>query len=150
MLISERNSGNHARIATTVHRKKVPCVCVHARFVLTCLPKVETLEEVEELVILGGRNRTVGNNNVNEHSSRSHLVLQVQIVSTDLTTGYVQHGRLNLIDLAGSERIKVKNAWKTHFHVFLVRQCHGPHTLASLGGSLSHGVCIFCSVRSLL
>eukprot|EP00904_Undaria_pinnatifida_P001842 jgi/Undpi1/11659/HiC_scaffold_36.g13954.m1 len=68
--------------------------------------RVETLEEVEELVVLGGRNRTVGNNNVNEHSSRSHLVLQVQIASTDLTTGYVQHGKLNLIDLAGSERIK--------------------------------------------
>eukprot|EP00903_Cladosiphon_okamuranus_P017656 g16259.t2 len=68
--------------------------------------EVETLEEVEELVVLGGRNRTVGNNNVNEHSSRSHLVLQVQITSTDVTSGYVQHGKLNLIDLAGSERIK--------------------------------------------
>lgn len=84
---------------------------MHARYVLLRLPKVETLEEVEELVILGGRNRTVGNNNVNEHSSRSHLVLQVQIVSTDLTTGYMQHGRLNLIDLAGSERIKARHAW---------------------------------------
>lgn len=70
--------------------------------------QVETLEEVEELVVLGGRNRTVGNNNVNEHSSRSHLVLQVHITSTDLATGYVQHGKLNLIDLAGSERIKVR------------------------------------------
>lgn len=70
--------------------------------------QVETLEEVEELVVLGGRNRTVGNNNVNEHSSRSHLVLQVHITSTDVASGYVQHGKLNLIDLAGSERIKVR------------------------------------------
>lgn len=70
---------------------------------------METLEEVEELVVLGGRNRTVGNNNVNEHSSRSHLVLQVHITSTDAATGYVQHGKLNLIDLAGSERIKVRH-----------------------------------------
>ena len=76
---------------------------------------METLEEVEELVVLGGRNRTVGNNNVNEHSSRSHLVLQVQIASTDLTTGYVQHGKLNLIDLAGSERIKARYAWILFF-----------------------------------
>lgn len=68
---------------------------------------METLEEVEELLVLGGRNRTVGNNNVNEHSSRSHLVLQVHITSTAVATGYVQHGKLNLIDLAGSERIKV-------------------------------------------
>lgn len=72
--------------------------------------QVETLEEVEELVVLGGRNRTVGNNNVNEHSSRSHLVLQVHITSTDVASGYVQHGKLNLIDLAGSERIKVRPA----------------------------------------
>lgn len=70
--------------------------------------QVETLEEVEELVVLGGRNRTVGNNNVNEHSSRSHLVLQVHITSMDVASGYVQHGKLNLIDLAGSERIKVR------------------------------------------
>lgn len=70
--------------------------------------QVESLEEVEELVVLGGRNRTVGNNNVNEHSSRSHLVLQVHITSTNMATGYVQHGKLNLIDLAGSERIKVR------------------------------------------
>ncbi|CAM9779321.1 unnamed protein product [Ascophyllum nodosum] len=68
--------------------------------------EVATLKEVEELVVLGGRNRTVGSNNVNEHSSRSHLVLQVYISSTDTTSGYIQHGQLNLIDLAGSERIK--------------------------------------------
>lgn len=73
------------------------------------LCQVETLEEVEELVVLGGRNRTVGNNNVNEHSSRSHLVLQVHIAGTDFTTGHVQNGKLNLIDLAGSERIKVRH-----------------------------------------
>ena len=53
---------------------------------------------------------------MNEHSSRSHLVLQVHITSTDLATGYVQHGKLNLIDLAGSERIKVR-----HVHLPLAR-----------------------------
>lgn len=78
--------------------------------------QVEKLEEVEELVVLGGRNRTVGNNNVNEHSSRSHLVLQVHITSTSVSTGYVQHGILNLIDLAGSERIKV--IWWTSIVVY--------------------------------
>lgn len=51
----------------------------------------------------------MGNNNVNEHSSRSHLVLQVNVSSTDVASGYVQHGKLNLIDLAGSERIKVRS-----------------------------------------
>lgn len=74
--------------------------------------QVEALEEVEELIVLGGRNRTVGNNNVNVHSSRSHLVLQVHITSTESATGHVQHGKLNLIDLAGSERIKVRPTFK--------------------------------------
>jgi Kinesin motor domain len=67
---------------------------------------VQELQEVEELIALGERNRTVGNNNVNLHSSRSHLVLQVHVTATDSSTGQVQTGRLNLIDLAGSERIK--------------------------------------------
>lgn len=70
------------------------------------------MEEVEELIVLGGRNRTVGDNNVNEHSSRSHLVLQVCITIMDSVTGNMQDGRLNLIDLAGSERIKVGEVFR--------------------------------------
>ncbi|CAM9803801.1 unnamed protein product [Chrysoparadoxa australica] len=68
---------------------------------------VEQLDEVEQLIALGAQNRTVGNNNVNLHSSRSHLVFQqVNIAVTDKKSGQQHEGKLNLIDLAGSERIK--------------------------------------------
>ncbi|CAM9888775.1 unnamed protein product, partial [Phaeothamnion confervicola] len=68
--------------------------------------EVSRLAQVEELIALGASNRTVGNNNVNLHSSRSHLVLQVDIDAVDTASGQVHVGKLNLIDLAGSERIK--------------------------------------------
>jgi len=68
--------------------------------------EVGGLREVEELMALGSRHRTVGNNNVNLHSSRSHLVLQVKVAGTNRRTGTRVYGKLNLIDLAGSERIK--------------------------------------------
>lgn len=72
--------------------------------------EVTSLDEVEHLMQEGQRNRHVGSNNVNEHSSRSHLVLCVKIVATRRDTGVMAHGKLNLIDLAGSERLKSTNA----------------------------------------
>jgi hypothetical protein len=72
---------------------------------------VTSLEEVEGLMNLGAQNRTVGNNNINEHSSRSHLVLQISIKVTDAKSGKTRIGQLNLVDLAGSERIKVRRNW---------------------------------------
>ena len=42
---------------------------------------------------------------MNEHSSRSHLVLQVNVAAVNETAGTYTQGILNLIDLAGSERI---------------------------------------------
>jgi len=71
--------------------------------------QVDSLAAVEKLMSEGGRNRSVGSNNVNLHSSRSHLVLCVKIQGTS-HSGSTVHGKLNLIDLAGSERLKSTNA----------------------------------------
>ena len=57
--------------------------------------EVTSLDEVEHLMQEGQRNRHVGSNNVNEHSSRSHLVLCVKIVATRRDTGVMAHGKLN-------------------------------------------------------
>ena len=74
---------------------------------------------------VGARNRCTASNNVNEHSSRSHLVLTVDITrpagggasggggaagSAATPSGSAREpaalaGQLNLIDLAGSERL---------------------------------------------
>ena len=64
-------------------------------------------EEVMALLQLGNRNRTVEATNANETSSRSHAVLQVVVEQKDRDAGTeaeVRHGKLSLIDLAGSER----------------------------------------------
>ncbi len=41
---------------------------------------VSSLDEVLLVMTKGYKNRAVGSHNVNEHSSRSHLVLSVQVL----------------------------------------------------------------------
>ena len=43
--------------------------------------------------------------NMNEHSSRSHMMLTVTVISESKLNGAVTRGKLNLVDLAGSERL---------------------------------------------
>lgn len=43
---------------------------------------------------------------MNEHSSRSHLIVTLRLEGLNETTNEVRKGSLVLIDLAGSERIK--------------------------------------------
>ncbi len=50
-------------------------------------------------------NRTVGVTHYNEQSSRSHFVLSLYVTGKHKETKDIYKGRLNLIDLAGSERI---------------------------------------------
>jgi kinesin family protein C2/C3 len=66
---------------------------------------VSNMAEVQEILQLASKNRTVGAHNMNEHSSRSHLVFTLTTVGTSLVKKEKFEGNLNLIDLAGSERI---------------------------------------------
>ena len=68
--------------------------------------KVTCFEDVEAIMALASSNRRTANNNVNERSSRSHLVLSIKARGKDIKTGTRINGKLNLIDLAGSERLK--------------------------------------------
>ena len=71
---------------------------------------ISNMEEVVAMLALGTKNRRVASNNVNEHSSRSHLVMVVRVDRENIRTGQISKGVLYLIDLAGSERIKNTNA----------------------------------------
>ena len=66
---------------------------------------VTNMKEVEEILQLASKNRTVGAHNMNENSSRSHLVFTLTAVGSSLLKKEKMEGNLNLIDLAGSERI---------------------------------------------
>ena len=66
--------------------------------------------EVQSLIQKGSLNRQTASNNVNEHSSRSHLVVGVKIDRESRRTGERLIGRMQLVDLAGSERVKLTSA----------------------------------------
>ena len=66
---------------------------------------VDNADLVQETILQGSKNRTVGKHNMNEHSSRSHLVLTFYCVATSKKDGTTARAKLHLIDLAGSERI---------------------------------------------
>lgn len=65
---------------------------------------VNSLQDVMSVFSRGTANRATASTNLNEHSSRSHLIVQVD-VTTQHGSDMPVKGRLNLVDLAGSERV---------------------------------------------
>lgn len=67
----------------------------------------QSVEDVMDLVIKGNMNRTTSATDANETSSRSHAVLQINIMqsnrSAEITSKHT-FAKLSIIDLAGSER----------------------------------------------
>ncbi|KAH8259781.1 hypothetical protein KR026_010262 [Drosophila bipectinata] len=64
----------------------------------------KSVDDMVRVMQLGNKNRTVGFTNMNEHSSRSHAIFMIKIEMCDTETNTIKVGKLNLIDLAGSER----------------------------------------------
>jgi hypothetical protein len=81
--------------------------------------RVTSLEQVQDAIKRGQQNRSVGATDMNEHSSRSHLVVQIVVGATyhapqaagasaaDASAGALMQtlSKLTLVDLAGSERL---------------------------------------------
>uniref|UniRef100_A0A7N1A0X2 Kinesin-like calmodulin-binding protein n=1 Tax=Kalanchoe fedtschenkoi TaxID=63787 RepID=A0A7N1A0X2_KALFE len=67
---------------------------------------ISTIEELKRIIQLGSERRHTSGTQMNDESSRSHLVLSIVIESTNLQTQSVSRGKLSFVDLAGSERIK--------------------------------------------
>mmetsp|Transcript_79902 Transcript_79902/g.129513 ORF Transcript_79902/g.129513 Transcript_79902/m.129513 type:complete len:788 (+) Transcript_79902:81-2444(+) len=72
--------------------------------------QVATFEEVDGYWSKAKNNRTTFSNNVNEHSSRSHLVISLYVKGKSITGQTTNFGKLHLIDLAGSERLSKTGA----------------------------------------
>ncbi|KAD5318048.1 hypothetical protein R6Q59_033364 [Mikania micrantha] len=66
---------------------------------------VRSSKEVSYLLNRAGQSRSVGKTQMNEQSSRSHFVFTLRISGVNETLEQQVHGVLNLIDLAGSERL---------------------------------------------
>ncbi|XP_048128537.1 kinesin-like protein KIN-14E isoform X2 [Rhodamnia argentea] len=67
---------------------------------------ISTIDELRSIIQRGSERRHTSGTQMNEESSRSHLILSIVIESTNLQTQYVARGKLSFVDLAGSERIK--------------------------------------------
>lgn len=63
------------------------------------------IADVTSLLEKASQSRSVGKTQMNEQSSRSHFVFTLKISGSNENTGQNVQGVLNLIDLAGSERL---------------------------------------------
>lgn len=66
--------------------------------------KVLNVHDLERVMELGSKNRSVGATLMNVDSSRSHSIFTINIEMIEVSEGRLRCGRLNLVDLAGSER----------------------------------------------
>ncbi|BFG27566.1 hypothetical protein CerSpe_138400 [Prunus speciosa] len=69
-----------------------------------------SIKEISSLLQQAGNSRSVGKTQMNEQSSRSHFVFTLRISGMNENTEQQVQGVLNLIDLAGSERLSRSGA----------------------------------------
>lgn len=73
------------------------------------LVELQTMEELQRLLLEGSRRRAVAITRMNENSSRSHAVFTIVISQTlsDMYQTVTKHSKIHLVDLAGSENNKM-------------------------------------------
>ncbi|XP_075217900.1 kinesin-like protein KIF12 [Lycorma delicatula] len=102
------NPGSARKPLAVRWSKKTRGFFVENLFTVDC----EELDDLLAVLEEGMRNRSVGSHSMNEHSSRSHTILTVNITSEQQMENGVfisKQGKINFVDLAGSEMTK-----KTH------------------------------------
>lgn len=80
---------------------------------------VSTPEDFVALMKRGTSNRSTGATNMNERSSRSHLIMGINVTCRNLVNGKVKRSKLSLVDLAGSERVGKSGAEGDRLKVLL-------------------------------
>ena len=68
---------------------------------------VNNADDMDKIMTMGNKNRSVGSTNMNAQSSRSHAIFTITIECSEKGPDKQQHfrvGKLHLVDLAGSER----------------------------------------------
>ena len=68
---------------------------------------VKSVSEMENVLLAGKKNRSVGATLMNQDSSRSHSIFTIVVESSSTGadgSAHIRAGKLNLVDLAGSER----------------------------------------------
>jgi kinesin family protein C2/C3 len=70
-----------------------------------CERNITTAEECDQLTEDSDKNRSIASTSMNSESSRSHLLFQIRVDTTNKVSGMRSSAKLTLVDLAGSERI---------------------------------------------
>lgn len=78
-----------------------------------CIQEIHGPEDLYKCLQIAQRHRAVAATQSNERSSRSHSVTRIRLIGTHNAKQEVSIGNLNLIDLAGSERLKNEEAART-------------------------------------
>jgi kinesin family protein C2/C3 len=63
--------------------------------------KISNMDDATNVIQIGKANRAVASTDSNEHSSRSHCLVLINIIGKDVHTNDVIKAKLYLIDLAG-------------------------------------------------
>ncbi|CAD8061889.1 unnamed protein product [Paramecium primaurelia] len=71
--------------------------------------KVESPEEMKQVMLTGSNNRTIAATRMNERSSRSHSLFQIQVSEKNIKTDSSKLSKLYFVDLAGSEKVAKTN-----------------------------------------
>ncbi|EDQ88488.1 uncharacterized protein MONBRDRAFT_8985 [Monosiga brevicollis MX1] len=72
--------------------------------------RVQTQQEIFDVMEMGDRNRSVGATQMNTDSSRSHLLFRITVKGVNKISKQTTQGTLTLVDLAGSERVSKTDA----------------------------------------
>ncbi|CAG0912810.1 unnamed protein product [Notodromas monacha] len=78
----------------------------------------KSVQEIDHVMNVGNKNRSVGATDMNEHSSRSHAIFMVTVECSEIGVdgeSHIRVGKLNLVDLAGSERQSKTGATGSRF-----------------------------------
>ena len=90
---------------TRLEVKERPDVGVYVKDLTTV--NVNNADDMDKIMTVGNKNRSVGSTNMNAHSSRSHAIFTTTIECSEKGADKQTHfrvGKLHLVDLAGSER----------------------------------------------
>lgn len=71
---------------------------------------VASPEEIHQLIQKGNSNRSIAATNMNDQSSRSHMLFMIEVSQTNTQESSAKKGKLFLVDLAGSEKINKTGA----------------------------------------
>jgi len=66
---------------------------------------VASVDDVNSTIATANENRSTASTNMNEYSSRSHLIMTVDVATIDKLSNKRTQAALHMIDLAGSERV---------------------------------------------